>query len=638
KDDDKAEVCDGSEVELSISVLPSYGTKVLTSEDVTYTWYRNGMLVPGTGASYMATAKAGDTTLYQCKISYVYDKAMKPAYVFSNEFRLIGKKGVVLGNVYQQGDKSRNVALCVGSDKEVTLNVDAEYEAKDEISWQQSTDGKTWIPVPETNIKEQVGNTLVVKGSYYTGNKGKHYFRVMGTSDCGTETYSKLFTLEVEGLPDAPIVALRSSNVINGNVSSLNFSPKNNYAGYRYEWGVSEEDMAFFSTGGAQAVVSGDFAVGDNTVYVRKVSTTGGHCASALISYDFKLYEELSIGDLMSTTLNKVRCPKDNKLILQISGVNGGSGVYDITWQYKSEDGDWISFSKESKLPFDFSIEDPVKLAGGAIFQLLIDGLTTTTTFRAIVASTGDYKGAAKYSTEYNIEFYEPLKDEGIDVSETQVCYGMSNDRIIGKPTTGGKISSSYQYQWYKTTNREDSTSWEAIPSATLQNYTKRDTLYETTFYKRVVTDGCGSKLESVSKRVGVNDIVEIKPEDIRYESIVSNGNVATMWGMTNGETDASQYVWYNENWQTLDTTKVRELYATKNSLTVPGLNQHSKLYVYYAKKYLDGCLSYNSDTLVITASKNTSGNIFVNAENEDNFWVCSGTTDIEILSESNPL
>lgn len=638
KDDDKAEICDGSEVELSISVLPSYGTKVLTSEDVTYTWYRNGMLVPGTGASYMATAKAGDTTLYQCKISYVYDKAMKPAYVFSNEFRLIGKKGVVLGNVYQQGDKSRNVALCVGSDKEVTLNVDAEYEAKDEISWQQSTDGKTWIAVPETNIKEQVGNTLVVKGSYYTGNKGKHYFRVMGTSDCGTETYSKLFTLEVESLPDVPVVALRNSNVVNGNVSSLNFSPKNGYAGYRYEWGVSEDDISFFSTGGAQAVVNGDFAVGDNTVYVRKVSTTGGHCASALTPYNFKLYEELSIGDLMSTTLNKVRCPKDNKLILQISGVNGGSGVYGITWQYKSEDGDWISFSKESKLPFDFSIEDPVKLAGGAIFQLLIDGLTTTTTFRAILASTEDYKGAAKYSTEYKIEFYEPLKDEGIDVSETQVCYGMSNDRIIGKPATGGNISSSYQYQWYKTTNREDSTSWEVIPSATLQNYTKRDTLYETTFYKRVVTDGCGSKLESVSKRVGVNDKVEIKPEDIRYESIVSNGNVATMWGMPNGEADASQYVWYNENWQTLDTTKVRELYATKNSLTVPGLNQHSKLYVYYAKKYLDGCLSYNSDTLVITASKNTSGNIFVNAENEDNFWVCSGTTDIEILSESNPL
>lgn len=637
KDDDKAEVCDGSEVELSISVLPSYGTKVLTSDDVTYTWYRNGMLVPGTGASYMATAKAGDTTLYQCKISYVYDKAMKPAYVFSNEFRLIGKKGVVLGNVYQQGDKSRNVALCVGSDKEVTLNVDAEYEAKDEISWQQSTDGKTWIAVPETNIKEQVGNTLVVKGSYYTGNKGKHYFRVMGTSDCGTETYSKLFTLEVESLPDVPVVALRNSNVINGNVSSLNFSPKNNYAGYRYEWGVSEDDISSFSTGGAQAVVNGDFAVGDNTVYVRKVSTTGGHCASAVVSYDFKLYEELSIGKLDETSISKVRCPNDDKLTLLIPSVSGGSGSYDITWQYKNEGGDWIPFSSTSKLPFNVIIYDPTLMAdGNTLFQLKIEGLSTTTTFRAIIASTGDYKGATKVSNEYKIEFYESLKDDGIDISEGEICYGSINDRIVGKSTTGGYAP--YRYQWYKTTNREDSTSWKAIPSATLQNYTKRDTLYETTFYKRVVTDGCGSKLESVSKRVGVNDKVEIKPEDIRYESIVSNGNVATMWGMPNGEADASQYVWYNENWQTLDTTKVRELYATKNSLTVPGLNQHSKLYVYYAKKYLDGCLSYNSDTLVITASKNTSGNIFVNAENEDNFWVCSGTTDIEILSESNPL
>lgn len=636
KDDDKAEVCDGSEVELSISVLPSYGTKVLTSEDVTYTWYRNGMLVPGTGASYMATAKAGDTTLYQCKISYVYDKAMKPAYVFSNEFRLIGKKGVVLGNVYQQGDKSRNVALCVGSDKEVTLNVDAEYEAKDEISWQQSTDGKTWIPVPETNIKEQVGNTLVVKGSYYTGNKGKHYFRVMGTSDCGTETYSKLFTLEVESLPDVPVVALRNSNVVNGNVSSLNFSPKNNYAGYRYEWGVSEDDISFFSTGGAQAVVNGDFAVGDNTVYVRKVSTTGGHCASALTPYNFNLYEELSIGRLFSDDEEKTRCPNDGDLQLYVNNIKGGDGSYVINWQYKSEGENWISFDENTTLPFSVIISDPLSFSSGSMYELVIKGLSTTTTFRAIIASTGDYKGATKVSNEYKIEFYESLKDDGIDISEEEICYGSINDRIVGKSTTGGYAP--YRYQWYKTTNREDSTSWEVIPSATLQNYTKRDTLYETTFYKRVVTDGCGSKLESVSKRVGVNDKVEIKPEDIRYESIVSNGNVATMWGMPNGEADASQYVWYNENWQTLDTTKIRELYATKNSLTVPGLNQHSKLYVFYAKKYLDGCLSYNSDTLVITASKNTSGNIFVNAENEDNFWVCSGTTDIEILSESNPL
>lgn len=637
KDDDQAEVCGGSEVKLSIAALPSYGLKVLTSKDVTYSWYRNGEWQAEKDSIYMATAKAGDTSVYQCKISYLYDAAMKPAYIFSHEFKLIGKKGVVLGNVYQQSDRSRSMAVCVGSDKEITLNVDADLDIKDEISWLESKDRTNWTPIAETNIKEQVENTLVLKTSYYTGAKGKYYFRVKGTSDCGSETYSKSFTLEVEDLPTASEVALRSSNVINGTINSLNFSPKNSYAGYRYEWGVSEDDMPFFSTGGAHAIVDGDFAVGDNTIYVRKVSTTGGHCASAVTSYDFKLYEELSIGDLMATTQAKVRCPNENKHTLLISGVNGGSGEYVITWQYKSDEGDWISFSNTSSLPFKATIAAPIQGLDGSIFQLGIEGLSTTTTFRAIVSSTGDYKGAAKYSTEYKIEYYEPLKDEGIDISETLVCYGMTNDRIIGKATTGGNVSSPYQYQWYKTTNR-DSDLWEAIPSATLQNYTKRDTLYETTFYKRVVTDGCGSTLESVAKRVGVNDIVEIKAEDIRYDAVVSDGNVATMWGMPNGEADASQYVWYNEAWQTLDTTKVRELYVTKNSLNVTGINQHSKLFVYYAKKYLNGCLSYNSDTLYITASKNTSGNIFINAENEDNFWVCSGTTDIEILSESNPL
>lgn len=636
-DDDKAEICGNKSATLSISALPAYGSKVLTSEDVTYTWYRNG--VPyGTDPTYVATAKAGDTSLYQCKISYLYDKALKPAYIFSNEFKLIGKKGVVLGNVYQQSDRSKNLALCVGSDNEIALEVDAEYDPlKDEINWWESTDGKTWNPVTATNIKEQVDNTLVLDGSYYTEKSGKYYFQVRGISDCGTETLSKLFTLEVQDNPDAPAVALRSSNVINGSVASLNFSPKNNYAGYRYEWGVSEDDMPFFSTGGAQAVVSGDFAVGENKVYVRKVSTTGGHCASAVASYDFKLYEELTIGELIATSSATVRCPNNDKLTLQVSEVNGGSGAYAITWQYKSEGGNWIPFSSTSTLPFNFSIEDPVKLAGGTIFQLLLEGLSTTTTFRALVSSTGDYKGAVKYSNEYKVEYYEPLKDEGIDISEEEICYGSTIDGIVGKSTTGGNVSSPYQYQWYKTTDREAG-EWEAIPSATMQNYTKRDTLFETTFYKRVVVDGCGSKLESVSKRVGVNDKVEIKPEDIRYNTIVSNGNEATMWGMPNGVADASQYVWYDENWQTLDTTKTSEVYKTKKSLTVPGVNQHSKVYVYYAKKYLGGCLSYNSDTLFVTVSKNTSGNIFVNAENEDNFWVCSGTKDIEILSESNPL
>lgn len=638
-DDDKAEICGNKSATLSISALPAYGSKVLTSEDVTYTWYRNGVMVDGKSATYLATAKAGDTSLYQCKISYLYDKALKPAYIFSNEFKLIGKKGVVLGNVYQQSDRSKNLALCVGSDNEIALEVDAEYDPlKDEISWSESTDGKTWSAVPATNIKEQVDNTLVLDGSYYTEKSGKYYFRVDGKSDCGTFTNSRLFTLEVQDNPDTPTVALRSSNVINGSVASLNFSPKNNYAGYSYEWGVSEDDMPFFSTGGAQAVVSGDFAVGDNRIYVRKVSTTGGHCASAVASYDFKLYEELSIEDLMATTLSSVRCPNNDKLTLQISGVKGGSGAYAITWQYKSEGGNWIPFSSTSKLPFNFTIYDPTVMAdGSSTFQLGIEGLSTTTTFRALVSSTGDYKGAVKYSNEYKVEYYEPLKDEGIDISEEEICYGSTIDGIVGKSTTGGNVSTPYQYQWYKTTDREAGV-WEAIPSATMQNYKNRDTLFETTFYKRVVVDGCGSKLESVSKRVGVNDKVEIKPEDIRYETIVSNGNEATMWGMPNGVADASQYVWYDENWQTLDTTKTSEVYKTKKSLTVPGENQHSKVYVYYAKKYLGGCLSYNSDTLSITVSKNTSGNIFVNAENEDNFWVCSGTKDIEILSESNPL
>ncbi|MBQ0155833.1 MAG: hypothetical protein KBT22_04570 [Bacteroidales bacterium] len=636
-DDDKAEICGNKSATLSISALPAYGSKVLTSEDVTYTWYRNG--VPyGTDPTYIATAKAGDTSLYQCKISYLYDKALKPAYIFSNEFKLIGKKGVVLGNVYQQSVRSKNLALCVGSDNEIALEVDAEYDPlKDEINWWESTDGKTWNPVPATNIKENVDNTLVLDGSYYTEKSGKYYFQVKGISDCGTETLSKLFTLEVQDNPDAPAVALRSSNVINGSVASLNFSPKNNYAGYRYEWGVSEDDMSFFSTGGAQAVVSGDFAVGENKVYVRKVSTTGGHCASAVASYDFKLYEELSIEDLMATTLSSVRCPNNDKLTLQISGVNGGSGEYAITWQYKSEGGNWIPFSSTSTLPFKATITDPMIALNGTMFQLGIEGLSTTTTFRALVSSTGNYKGAVKYSNEYKVEYYEPLKDEGIDISEEEICYGSTIDGIVGKSTTGGNVSSPYQYQWYKTTDREAG-EWEAIPSATMQNYTKRDSLFETTFYKRVVVDGCGSKLESVSKRVGVNDKVEIKPEDIGYAAIVSDGNVATMWGMPNGVADASQYVWYDENWQTLDTTKISQVYTTKKSLTVSEVNQHSKVYVYYAKKYLGGCLSYNSDTLFVTVSKNTSGNIFVNAENEDNFWVCSGTKDIEILSESNPL
>ncbi len=634
---DKLEVCEGSKVELSVAELPAYNKKQLTPSDVTYAWYRNGSLI-GKTEIYTATVSAGETATYLCKVSYVYDAAQPAAYIFSNEFKLVGKKGINLGNLYLLSNKSKSTSLCVGGAGEITLDVEANLEEGESLVWEESVDGKTWGEISDPTATK-VGTRLGLSGSHYTSsNASVYYFRVTGISACGTRSLGKnIFTLNIESLPEAPVVALRSGNVVNGTVNELSFSPKNSYAGYSYEWGSVENDLDVQTFGSTYANVKGKFSIGENTVYVRKVSTTEGKCASAVVSYPFNLYKEITIGNIVDMSGNDaVRCPSEEKVILAVTQ-EGGTGEFETSWQYKVEGGEWISII-EGLTPFDVEFGDEV-LFGKRISAMTLSGLKGTTAFRVLVSSTGNYTGDSKMSNEYIVKYYEPFRDKanGIDASEIAQCYGMRMDAIEGYLPEGGKVDADYDYQWYRTTTPQEEESWVAIPDATLQNYNGRDTLFATTYYRRIVTDGCGDKAISRNKRVEVKEPVFIAPSDVNYTAVVTSGNSAMMVGVPGSEFDDTEYVWYDSKWMSLDTTLVRKTYSTSPLSTV----EDSKLFTFYAKKLKDECLSFNSDTLYITASNNTSGSIYINGTteaNEGKFWICSNSRDFEILSEKNPL
>ncbi len=640
----KSEYCNGEEITFSVPELPNFGDTKLTSKNVTYSWLRNGSLA-GSDSVFTVTAVAGQRTSIMCMISYKYDASLRAAKVYSEEFELVGKPGVELGKVTDPENGARSKSLCFGdSVSHFTLMVDAVVGAHDTLEWQQNIDGVNWIPIPDNcRADGDLGNASSIEllAQYYTQDQKTKYFRLKCVNECGVESYSSnIFALKIESIPTLPEVALRSGNLVKKTekVSELIFSPTSHYAGYSYHWGTSEDDVnQVSSNNGAQAVVGGVFGVGDNSVYVYKQSIGGAQCVSPVLKYDFKLCEELSIGDLFSSKEDFIRCPNDTAINFIIADVKGGTGEYNIIWQYKTYGDNWIAFdAKSENLGFKARFLDGA-FGDTYLFRLEVTGLKTTTSFRAIIGCEGEYSGSSKTTNAYTVNFYEPLKSGGIDLSEETLCYGTAMSQIYGDLPTGG--DGAYSYKWMRSENPDSVGSWRVITNATRQSYNRCDTLYDGTFYKRVVTDGCGTVLESRAKHIDVLPKQEILKEDVNYTKVVKSGTSARMWGVPKNPNDRSVYVWYDDDFNPLDTTGLHEIYTTKTML----LGEKEQMsQTFYAAKYDEarGCLSYNYDTLRVTVYADLSGTIYVEGtqkETEDNFWVCPGDNQVEVASESNP-
>lgn len=634
--------CAGEEVTISIPELPTFGDMALSKSDVTYTWLRNGSLV-GSDTVHKARAVAGDTLTFICMISYKYDPSLRAAQIYSEEFKLVGKPGLKLGKVSEAKNGSKSMRLCQNDmQSQFTLTVDAEVGTRDTLEWQQSLDGIEWNAVPDTcRVEGDLSNaqSIELMAANYTKDISTKYFRLMGKSECGVVTYStNIFTLKIDTIPSLPQVALRSGNVIQDNVKSVVLSPTVNYAGYSYHWGIKEDDLNQTSSlNGAQATVTGEFSLGKNSIYVYKKATTGAQCVSKTLKYDFDLYEELSIGDLVPTKKDTIRCPNEQTIDFDISRVKGGTGEYSIVWQYKTYGDNWIAFNDESEnLGFEPTLYEGM-FGESYQFGLSIKELSTTTSFRAIIACKGDYSGTTKMTNEYTVNYYEPLQSGNVDESEETICYGDEMSIIKGEMPSGG--DGVYRFRWLRTATPDEEDSWTLVNDAAEQSYTKCDTMYESTYFKRIVNDGCGTTLESRYKLIHVMAKQEIRKEDVNYTKVVVSGSNAKMWGVPRDANDKSMYVWYDSDFHELDTTTTREIYMTRDELL--GGDDY-RTYTYYAAK-LDkssGCLSYNYDTLYVTAFENISGTIYVEGtekESENKFWVCPGDRDVEVRSQDDP-
>ncbi len=634
---DKNLVCGGTEVTFSIPLLPKFGESFLDSSLVSYSWYKNGALA-SYDPKFTVTAIAGDTVRVMCKISYQYDPSATPAYVYSDEYKLIGKRGVTIGNILGPENNNRYHNICLGDDN-VRVELDAYVSNmgdKDSLQWQQSYDAVNWEDVPKEHIAAG-GNsgTIVLDGKHYNREAKTTYFRLMGISECGTKTYSgNNFALRVDTLPELPAVELVSGNVMEGNqLDILYFKPVSNYAGFEYLWGSQEGTVTAYSWGGGAAAVKGNYTVGQNSIYVRKRAKTGAMCNSKLKKFDFNVYEKLTIGHLYGELDDSSRCVFDHEVNLYVLQVSGGTGEYGIDWQYSKDSAAWVSFNESStNLPFTSHFSG-YPAGKNYQFECNIDGLHETTSFRAVVYSKGDYTGPSVMTNEYTVDFYGPLSGGGIDAAEVVQCAGVKIPAIEGDPLSGG--DGRYSYQWMKTTTPEVDSSWMYVSGAASENYTVYDTLYTTTYYKRVAKDGCGTTLVSGMKMFNVLPEISILPEEVGYNSMVNSGESGKMWGVPHlGSSD--DIVWFDNNETVLDTTAVSIVYLTKNSLLA---GEKSKAYTFYAKKLdaSNGCLSTNYDTIRITAVSKFGGEIFIEGttkENAENFWVCPNDNNVEVKSD----
>ncbi len=655
--DQEIEVCGGTEVELAVSnvsLMTFAGENITKMTDNLWTWFKdNSVVAKTTVAEYTATAAVGKTNVYNVVFSGK-DSDGTLRKVSSGEFVVKGSKGIEVGRIEFGGEYSSQnfVEFCNNKESEMKITMTCELDPDVvDFTWKYSPTGAagTWKDVPETwNGKESTkSGVITVSVDSLVLNGGENfYFQVEAKDNCDNVTVSKsknMLQVKIKKNIELPVVAMTSPKVYSSSEplpTTLDFSRKSTHA-TPYEfvgWGESE-DLG----GTSQRVSTKALHFGENKVDVLRTELakiSNEECVSDTLHYSFNIYKRLATPVLMRS-VETIDCPNNKTpkfmTLNQISG--GDESSYNVAWQYKlNEDADWaVMVAGDNQGLFTADFGNVMPNLGSYLQSIEITNQTQSIIVRAWVSCDKDkYPGEYVMSNEVAMEVYAPLRDKGIDLTPQEICYNTAIDTIKGYLAEGG--SGRYSYTWWSSEDRKlfeqvvKGEDWE--PFFAPRNFGGAYNLTKTTYFKRVVTDTvCKTSLESEVKTIGVRDAFDILSADVDYSRVVTNNDRAEMTG-TNDDYD--EYIWWQS--ESKEFKNGRTSAGTpfeSDALTVP-TDDDFMMVTYYAQAVKDGCRSVNKLPMEIYVYNQTGGSIFFEDEDSkpNGYWICSGESDIQILSD----
>lgn len=648
---DTAEVCGGETVELSVTNTEriTFGDEsILNMKDAKWQWYYGNSPV-GDGVTYKFTAESGKKYSYTVVFSGK-DEGGRTRKISSNPIIVKGGSGVKVGGI-SFVDMNDNLEyyynfyeFCKGSKGKVMMSckLDPNNVA---LKWEYSNDGNNWEPVPaEWNGNNSTAAKSITVEVDYLGNK-KTFFRVVATDDCGTNSQSDNYLSVNFKEVEKPQVSYAGSSVFLDEQSlpeSLLFN-RNYYHTDPYDFiGVRESGLTNHSNQFVDYIPH----FGENIVRVvrsERAKISDELCISDTVDYTFTIYKRLVTPSLTKNPLDSAFCPNDGQSkYLNLNQISGGdSATYKTSWQYKLENGEsWYTLKEGDNMEiFTANIGNLDKNFDEYGQTVKITNLGQTVSFRAIVSCGGGYPGGYATSNEVTMNVYAPLKDNGIDYGTKTICYNSAIDTIKGYVAKGGSGKYTYTWEW------SNDTVFSAIvkgedndPFFAPTNEGGKYNLKTTTYFRRKVTDDvCKNTLYSNVKKVVVRDSFNIHPEDVQCDKIVSTGSRAELTGITDfsqSGTHDIQYIWWETENKELARSEVSKSVLTE-PLDVPS-GDESFLKTYYVQSVKGGCPSANKMPIDIYVYNQTGGHIYIEDHDPEkgNYWICSGTKDIQIASD----
>jgi PKD repeat protein len=185
---------------------------------------------------------------------------------------------------------------------------------------------------------------------------------------------------------------------------------------------------------------------------------------------------------------NNIITPQYDQMCSDMAPINiagslpeGGSGIYDYTWQKRTAALPWAVTGGNTQ---SYTHPNP---------------LTITTYFRRIV--TDDGGNCADTSAVVEIEIFPGVQNNSI-VDDQQVCMGNAPDLLTGTIAFGG--NGQMTYKWYESA---DGINWNLLIGAVLVNYQPANLFATTWFRREAISEPCDS-LVSNSVKIEVCDPV----------------------------------------------------------------------------------------------------------------------------------
>jgi gliding motility-associated-like protein len=293
-----------------------------------------------------------------------------------------------------------------------------------------------------------------------------------------------------------------------------------------------------------------------------------------------------------------------------------GSGSFTYQWEYS---------------PLDFA--DTIAIAGATSLSYTPSALLTDTIWIRRVVTDNGASPTVVDESRWILMIVQPKIENNSIAADTIICYGQTPGTPItsltSTPTFG---NGSYAYGWIDSDN---TSSWVNAPivGAANESYTP-PVLYDTTYYKRIVTSG---RCIDTSSYVTITVLPALSGNiTVRSDSIICEGSLFN--GVSASDPSGGDGVAYTYLWQeSLDNSTWSDAYGTNvNPTYVPDTSRFAiEEEIYYRRRVLSGpydvCLDYSSPILMTRYHKIENNTIAADDV------ICAGSDPVA-LTGSSPL